>query len=1558
MPQNASAQYNPPEPTPECILGVTCPPPGGPQPGWVTSVIDGPNESYQSADEACKRQHESYNPAAEYQSPIRVSFKAVSCRWLMEPPANSILPAGVDLICPEYWKLVRPGKCVQDQFQENECDCEPGATSQSAPGIPTVGNPISLATGSKVETETDYETADGLLDVVRRYRSNAFEKSTIADQPVPGFGQNWHGIIPGRLSAFHFYGVFDRMEYMTERGTRHEFVATDSSTTDWTYWTHGTNRHKISRVGNPTETRSDFFTGPTPANTAPAEFRMDMSNGDYILFRRSNDYDDEAKYRYLVPVEQGLASGYKKTFIYADGGQYPTSVVDSFGRTLTLSWAAAPTQYPKDGGFFSSNIDNGVKVIDQIILPDATKLKYTYDSTALSFMVGAKDRLSKVERLSPSNLVLWSRSYLYEQGGHLLTGKVDQNGNRLSTHYYNAEGRARVTQRAGGVDRHDVSYSRPLYTQNFNVDVINPLGHNLTYKFFEYNIAPPSIPKTLEKFVRAGTAQVEEQVTTIEFEAPDGTKRMFRSTVDPKGNRTTFINDIPNYRADSQIEAQDQAVIRTTDFSWHPTLDLKTREEREGLRINYSYSPSGQLLSRTETDTTTHILPYATTGQVRNTTYAWNAVGRLLSVNGPLPVDAQGKDDTLTFAYDAVGNMISMTNGLGHMTSYSGHDPNGRPAQMTDLNGIITAFTYDGLGRLTQINKKHPTSAANDTKTLIDYDVEGRVTGITPPATAKLFFDYNLAGQMTAVRAADGERIDFTYDRMGNMLTRTVMRVNGTANNSLSRTYDTLGRMLTETLGVGRTSTWTYDKNDNPTRVISPRSHATDMAFDAFNRLVQTAYPDGGTETVALDLGDNVTSFTDPATVQTTFVVNGFGDVLQEVSPDRGTSTYYYNAAGQMTASIDGRGQRINYLRDILGRVTKKTPVGRPATEVITYSYDAGGIGSYQKGNLTKIADGNGTTSFQYDHRGNMLVKRQAIGTTTTANLSYAYNLGDKITQITYPSGRIVGYVRDAKNRITTVRTKAASSVTTWTNLMTGLQYEAFASLRQGAFGNTLSFAADWGNDGRLASRRVYKTSGGVNVSRLAYAYDASDNMTGITDSVVPSRSTVYGYDPVDRLSRIDGALAGGMAREDLLHDQNGNRTGVERRVSATDMLPSETHSYTKSAGTNRLASVTTPAGTRSIGYDARGNTITEARPGAVNVTASYDGHGRLTAYAQGATSLGHGYNGLDDRTSTTSSGVTTRFLYDPSGRIIGEYGANATDVKAEHIWLNPESGEEGLHGGDDGTGGYTPIAMAQAPAGGTASLHWVHSNHLGVPLLTTDATGTASTPTGHTALGFPGQTRTLADLWYNRYRDYDPTTGRYIQADPIGLDGDVNPFGYASANPLKFVDPDGLKQVTRAARGPNPAARQLNLPQGPHLRVPQWRPPESRGGGVSVVSRPGTPSSGYLQAAQADAFGICLRPGQEGYRYQYVAYVHNFASGKRYFGMGTSVRPRRSAQDLMRRTGDRVSSTDWTFTPTRREAAIQESIKLQQGGTHGSNSNYNQRNSPGTSYREQDGRQ
>nr|WP_281350530.1 RHS repeat-associated core domain-containing protein [Methylocystis heyeri] len=72
---------------------------------------------------------------------------------------------------------------------------------------------------------------------------------------------------------------------------------------------------------------------------------------------------------------------------------------------------------------------------------------------------------------------------------------------------------------------------------------------------------------------------------------------------------------------------------------------------------------------------------------------------------------------------------------------------------------------------------------------------------------------------------------------------------------------------------------------------------------------------------------------------------------------------------------------------------------------------------------------------------------------------------------------------------------------------------------------------------------------------------------------------------------------------------------------------------------------------------------------------------------------------------------------------------------------------------------------------------------------------GTPRNPTSAVGfnLRFPGQ---FADaetgLNYNYFRDYDPTTGRYIESDPIGLGGGINTYAYVGGNPVLRSDPRG----------------------------------------------------------------------------------------------------------------------------------------------------------------------
>ncbi len=60
-----------------------------------------------------------------------------------------------------------------------------------------------------------------------------------------------------------------------------------------------------------------------------------------------------------------------------------------------------------------------------------------------------------------------------------LTGITDETGVRYATYTYDAEGRAYITEHAGGVDRHTLTYN----TDGSNTITTDPLGSNYTRQF-------------------------------------------------------------------------------------------------------------------------------------------------------------------------------------------------------------------------------------------------------------------------------------------------------------------------------------------------------------------------------------------------------------------------------------------------------------------------------------------------------------------------------------------------------------------------------------------------------------------------------------------------------------------------------------------------------------------------------------------------------------------------------------------------------------------------------------------------------------------------------------------------------------------------------------------------------------------------------------------------------------------------------------------------------------------------------------------------------------------
>jgi RHS repeat-associated protein len=84
-----------------------------------------------------------------------------------------------------------------------------------------------------------------------------------------------------------------------------------------------------------------------------------------------------------------------------------------------------------------------------------------------------------------------------------------------------------------------------------------------------------------------------------------------------------------------------------------------------------------------------------------------------------------------------------------------------------------------------------------------------------------------------------------------------------------------------------------------------------------------------------------------------------------------------------------------------------------------------------------------------------------------------------------------------------------------------------------------------------------------------------------------------------------------------------------------------------------------------------------------------------------------------------------------------------------------------------------------------------------------------------------PQDDKALETEFYNYFRDYDPSLGRYVESDPIGLRGGISTYAYALGSPASLIDPLGL-EVTMTCR-PVTAFGKMGLSKPVHCGVFVW---------------------------------------------------------------------------------------------------------------------------------------
>ena len=750
------------------------------------------------------------------------------------------------------------------------------------------------------------------------------------------------------------------------------------------------------------------------------------------------------------------------------------------------------------------------------------------------------------------------------------------------------------------------------------------------------------------------------------------------------------------------------------------------------------------------------------------TTRTYNALGLIETIDGP----RTDVSDITTLDYDAQGNLIKITNALNQETNITSHNAHGQPLTLVDANNITTTLVYDARRRL--ISRTVDATGTPST-THFEYDGVGNITKTTLPNGSFLMNTYDAAQRLTAVEDNLGNKIEYTLDALGNRTQEDVKDPLNTLTRTLSRTYNTLNRLIQTTGGAGQVTTFDYDDNGNQTDItVDPTSQnptglnqATQQAFDALNRLKTTTDAKQGVTTFGYDDRDNLTSVTDPTGLTTTYVYDGLDRLISQTSADTGTTTFVYDSAGNRLSQTDARGITSIFSYDALNRLTG---ISYPdTTQNVTYTYDSGAGCSNGIGRLCQMTDESGSTTYSYDARGNLLSQTQTIGS-VIATTSYAYNSADQLTQITYPSGRTVDYTRNVIGQIESVSTTHNSQTTGLSSVHT---YEPFGPLNAMTYGNGLTHTRQYDLDYRLTQ---LTTMNGSMHQDLGYTFDNANNITDITNHLDATRTQAFTYDELNRLTDANG-IYGDL---DYTYDANGNRLTEDLNSSSL-----KTYSYDTANPTDPSHHLlqTVNGGTTTYNYDDNGNTIDNT-----DYQFTYGDNNRLKTAEQSSTLLAtYTYNGRGERVSKIGAS-TTLYIYDQSGQLIAELDDTGATIR-EYAYVDGQ-----------------PLAYI---TGG--NIYTMHNDHLGTSQKITDQSQTVVweadyNPFGETTittntitnnLRFPGQYYDVeTGLHYNYFRTYDPSTGRYITSDPIGLDGGIGTYVYVINNPLVYRDINGLQCI------------------------------------------------------------------------------------------------------------------------------------------------------------------
>lgn len=592
--------------------------------------------------------------------------------------------------------------------------------------------------------------------------------------------------------------------------------------------------------------------------------------------------------------------GYQQVYNVAVGStKQPnkiSSIVDSIGRTTSYSYdtSARPIQitYP-EGNSVQVAYDNRGNIVSKVYNPKpGSGLAAKTETATIDTAACAVNRVLCYRITSFTDAMGRVTNYTYDSAGRLVqqTDPPDANGVR----------RAKILT-------YGSSFTAPVEVKVCGVGTTCGTSSEFKTQYTYLGATPLVLSETAIDGATGATL-----TTTYSYDdagrllVADGP---IAGTGDAKYVRYDAVG-----RKTWEIGPADNNGLRPATRYTYRNADDRVTVVEAGT-VSDPYSTTLNILTRVDTTYDVRRNPIQVATSAGGTTYnvtnasfdsrnrpVCSAIRMNAAAFGSLPADAcalgaqgsQGPDRVSRNVYDAAGQLLQIQRAVGtsiqqNYVTYA-YTGNGKQASVTDANGNLATYTYDGFDNLTRWT--FPSLSTPGQVNAADYEA----------------YTYDAAGNRTTLRKRDGSVIQFTFDQLNRVVSKTVPERAGL---DPSRTRDVY-------YGYDMRGLQLYARFD------SHSGEGITMAYDGFGRPTsETKVQNGGWVLGSgYDVAGNRTSFTyaDGQSAWSSY------DNLGRLSATWRSGTYIavfgYNSSMQLAWQDNANGMRTDFSYDPIGRIS------------------------------------------------------------------------------------------------------------------------------------------------------------------------------------------------------------------------------------------------------------------------------------------------------------------------------------------------------------------------------------------------------------------------------------------------------------------------------------------------------------------------------------------------------------------------------------------------------------------------------------------------------------